>query len=404
MLGASQTFHDPAKNTDQEVWEQNAAFIYVPFVVVAAILAWTMLKSVPVRANFRQQLDIFSNADTWWMTALYVMTFGIFSGLAAQFGLLIKNLYGAGNPEIVATAADGSTSVLVAGYAVPLALTFAFIGPLVGAGARVAFSPLTDKFGGARWTLVAGIGILLSLLFTIQHVNPDPGPGRRRADRRVPLLPLRLHRHLLLHRHRQRLDLQADADDLRAPPGRRRDRLGLGHRGLRPVPVRHRAGRHVGLVVPLGARRVHAVLHRHHLGALRTSRRTQALLTASPAGPRTSAGTGTSPRRTSMDISIDAGPDSPTTSGGCAGGTCTCEKGGAAAPLLDVRAIPSAVRHAAVRGALGAIPVAGSLLLAAPHDPIPLLTELEADHPGEFDVSYVERGPDTWLLQLTRQQ
>ena len=136
-----------------------------------------MLKSVPVRANFRQQMDIFRNVDTWWMTALYVMTFGTFAGLSAQFGLLIKNLYGAGNPAIVATAADGSTSVLVQGYSVPLALTFAFIGPLVGAAARVAFSPLTDKFGGARWTLVAGIGILVSLLFTLQHVSPNPAAG-----------------------------------------------------------------------------------------------------------------------------------------------------------------------------------------------------------------------------------
>ena len=29
------------------------------------------------------------------MTLLYIITFGTFSGLAAQFGLLIKNLYGA---------------------------------------------------------------------------------------------------------------------------------------------------------------------------------------------------------------------------------------------------------------------------------------------------------------------
>ncbi len=177
VLGASQKFHDPAKNTNHQVWEQNAAFIYVPFVVVAAILAWTMLKSVPVRANFRQQLDIFSNIDTWFMTALYVMTFGTFAGLSAQFGLLIKNLYGAGNTAIVATAADGSTSVLVPGYTVPLALSFAFLGPLVGAGARVAFAPLTDKYGGARWTLVAGIGIMFSLLFTMLHVHPDPAQG-----------------------------------------------------------------------------------------------------------------------------------------------------------------------------------------------------------------------------------
>ena len=177
ILGASQTFHDPSKNTNREVWEQNAAFIYVPFVIVFAILAWTMLKSVPVRANFRQQMDIFGNIDTWFMTALYVMTFGTFAGLSAQFGLLIKNLYGAGNTAIVETAANGSTTVLVPGYAVPLAASFAFLGPLVGAGARVAFAPLTDRWGGARWTLVSGIGILLSLLFTMLHVHPEPAAG-----------------------------------------------------------------------------------------------------------------------------------------------------------------------------------------------------------------------------------
>ncbi|MBI1378972.1 MAG: DUF2249 domain-containing protein [Frankiales bacterium] len=105
-----------------------------------------------------------------------------------------------------------------------------------------------------------------------------------------------------------------------------------------------------------------------------------------------------------MDIRIDSGLDSTTSSGGCAGGTCTCGKGDAATPVLDVRAIPAAVRHAAVHGALGAIPVSGSIVLAAPHEPLPLLAELEELHPGEFAVSYVERGPKTWLLKFTRQQ
>lgn len=177
VLGAAQTFSDPAKGTTKDVWYQNAAYIYVPFVVVAALLAWTLLKSVPVRANVRQQLDIFRNVDTWWMTALYVMTFGTFAGLSAQFGLMIKNIYGAGNAAIVQTAADGSTSLLVQGYEVPSPLKYAFLGPLVGAAARILFSPLTDKFGGARWTLVSGIGIAASIGFTMLHVNPDPAAG-----------------------------------------------------------------------------------------------------------------------------------------------------------------------------------------------------------------------------------
>ena len=89
----------------------------------------------------------------------------------------MADLAGIAAPAIVETAANGSTTVLVPGYAVPLAASFAFLGPLVGAGARVAFAPLTDRWGGARWTLVSGIGILLSLLFTMLHVHPDPAAG-----------------------------------------------------------------------------------------------------------------------------------------------------------------------------------------------------------------------------------
>jgi len=176
-LGAAQRLNDPAKGTSKDVWYQNAAFIYVPFVVVAAVLAWTLLKSVPIRANFRQQTDIYGNIDTWWMTALYAMTFGTFAGLSAQFGLLIKNLYGAGNAAIVQTASDGATQVLIAGYTVPAPLKYAFIGPLVGAAARIIFSPLTDRMGGAIWTFIAGIGILVSVIFTLGHLSPDPAGG-----------------------------------------------------------------------------------------------------------------------------------------------------------------------------------------------------------------------------------
>ena len=48
----------------QEVWYQNAAFIWIPLMVIGAGLAWTMLKSVPIKANIRQQFDIFSNTRT----------------------------------------------------------------------------------------------------------------------------------------------------------------------------------------------------------------------------------------------------------------------------------------------------------------------------------------------------
>lgn len=176
IMGPARKFMNPTNGAVTDVWYQNAAYIYIPFVLIGAVLAWTILKSVPVTANFRQQIDIFGNVDTLWMTFLYVMTFGIFSGLSAQFGLLIKNVFGAGNGNIIEVV-DGVNHLLVAGYTVPDVAKYAFLGPLVGAGARILFAPLTDKFGGAPWTLVSGLGLLGSIIFTIQHVSPDVSLG-----------------------------------------------------------------------------------------------------------------------------------------------------------------------------------------------------------------------------------
>lgn len=171
IFGGSQQLQMPGKPV-QTVFYQNAAFVWIPLMVVGAILAWTMLKSVPITANVKQQFDIFSNIDTWYMTLLYIMTFGTFSGLSAQFGLLMANLYGIGNSEIV-QGAGANAQLLVAGYDVPDVAKFVFLGPLVGAGARVLFSPLTDKMGGAVWTLISGIGLIASIAFTITALTPD---------------------------------------------------------------------------------------------------------------------------------------------------------------------------------------------------------------------------------------
>ena len=171
LFGGSQMMKFPGK-PDKEVWYQNGAFIWIPLMIIGALLAWTMLKSVPVKANITQQFDIFKNQDTWWMTVLYIMTFGTFSGLSAQFGLLMINLYGAGNAAIV-EGTGAAAKVLVEGYAVPDPVKFVFLGPLVGAVARFAFAPLTDRMGGAIWTLISGVGLIGSIIYTIGGLTPD---------------------------------------------------------------------------------------------------------------------------------------------------------------------------------------------------------------------------------------
>lgn len=159
LVGSSQTFTKAGKTSD--IWLQNAAYVWAPFVLVGAVLAWFGLKSVPVKATFREQLDIFKNKHTWLMTSLYVMTFGSFSGFAAAFPLLIGKVYGKfeGAPE-------------------PLA--YAFLGPLIGAGIRALFGPISDRFGGARVTMISGIGLVgcaIGVTFYTQPTSMAQWPG-----------------------------------------------------------------------------------------------------------------------------------------------------------------------------------------------------------------------------------
>jgi uncharacterized protein (DUF2249 family) len=85
------------------------------------------------------------------------------------------------------------------------------------------------------------------------------------------------------------------------------------------------------------------------------------------------------------------------------GHTCGCgEKDDAGYPELDARAVPHAIRHATIFGALDAVRPGGGMILVAPHDPLPLLAQVEQRSPGAFEVSYVERGPEAWRLAFVR--
>lgn len=152
LLGGSQTFTTDGHTS--ALWLQNAAFIWVPFILLAAILSMIYLRSVPVRAKFREQTDIFKSKHTWFMTSLYIMTFGSFSGFAAIFPLLIKEIY---------------TSKFEGG---PDPLKYAFLGPLVGALVRVLFGPISDKLGGAKVTTFSAIGLIICAIGVTFYTNP----------------------------------------------------------------------------------------------------------------------------------------------------------------------------------------------------------------------------------------
>ncbi len=91
----------------------------------------------------------------------------------------------------------------------------------------------------------------------------------------------------------------------------------------------------------------------------------------------------------------------PAQEGGC-GGQCTCGGSSDAAPELDARLIPPAIRHASIFGALGAVLPGESMVLIAPHEPVPLLAQLAQDQPGQWTSASSQSGPDEWRVRLTR--
>ncbi len=99
----------------------------------------------------------------------------------------------------------------------------------------------------------------------------------------------------------------------------------------------------------------------------------------------------------------DHGDDRADASGGPAGHRCGCHEDDATElPELDARAIPHAIRHATIFGALDGVRPGMGLVLVAPHDPLPLLAQLEQRAPGAFAIEYLERGPEAWRLSLVR--
>lgn len=142
--------------TGKTIYLENIAFIYIIPLLLVGIWAWISLRSIPVVATFKEQIDIFGDKHTWYCTLTYFMTFGTFAGMAAAFPMMIKSLY------------------------VPLdsdldPLKYAFYGPLIGSATRVIFGKIADKTGGAILTHITGIAliILFAVLIFGGYLSPN---------------------------------------------------------------------------------------------------------------------------------------------------------------------------------------------------------------------------------------
>ncbi|MBC9716877.1 NarK family nitrate/nitrite MFS transporter [Streptomyces sp. TRM66268-LWL] len=141
--------------TGATVYLQNAAFLWVPVLIVLALIAWFGQNDLKTAStSFSQQKIIFKRKHNWLMTWLYVGTFGSFIGFAAALPMLIKTTFPA--------------------YSVA---TYAWMGPALGALARWAGGWIADKMGGARVTILSFVGMAVSIIGVINFLPAGGNDG-----------------------------------------------------------------------------------------------------------------------------------------------------------------------------------------------------------------------------------
>lgn len=154
-LGIFAAFSQPQTLADgSSMWLQNAAWIWVPFLIICTVAAWFGMNDLASsKASIRQQLPVLKRGHLWIMCVLYLAAFGSFIGFSAGFAMLTKTQF----PEVNI-------------------MHYAFFGPFFGALARSGGGMLSDRLGGVRvtfWNYVV-MAIAAALLFL---TLPSDGAG-----------------------------------------------------------------------------------------------------------------------------------------------------------------------------------------------------------------------------------
>ncbi|HYI24820.1 MAG TPA: DUF2249 domain-containing protein [Thermomicrobiales bacterium] len=69
---------------------------------------------------------------------------------------------------------------------------------------------------------------------------------------------------------------------------------------------------------------------------------------------------------------------------------------------VDVREIVPRERHPLIFSTFGNLAAGESMRLVNDHDPKPLYYQFMAEHTGQFEWEYLEEGPETWQVRITR--
>ncbi len=135
-------------------------WVAIPLDIVASLAVMRLAAFGAMKENVAKQFAIFRNKHTWSMTALYVVTFGSFIGFSMALPLAITVIFGFQHiPD-----AAGVLQHTLKNPNAPSALTYAWIGPFVGAAVRPVGGWISDKVGGSIVTqIISAIMVLASV-------------------------------------------------------------------------------------------------------------------------------------------------------------------------------------------------------------------------------------------------
>jgi MFS transporter, NNP family, nitrate/nitrite transporter len=151
-------------------------WIALPLIIIATVTVMKLAAFGEMRGNLDKQFEIFRNKHTWSMTLLYIVTFGSFIGFSMALPLSITVIFGVSHvPD-----AAGVMQHTLKNPNAPSALTYAWIGPFVGALIRPVGGWISDKVGGSIVTqvisavmVVASAAVGYVMLLAYKSATPE---------------------------------------------------------------------------------------------------------------------------------------------------------------------------------------------------------------------------------------
>lgn len=133
-------------------------WVAIPLDVMLALLTMKLAAFGDMKEGVSKQFAIFRNKHTWSLTALYIVTFGSFIGFSMALPLAITVIFGISHvPD-----ASGLLQHTLKNPNAPSALTYAWIGPFVGAATRPIGGWIADRLGGSIVTQVISAVMVVS--------------------------------------------------------------------------------------------------------------------------------------------------------------------------------------------------------------------------------------------------